>query len=84
MSESTVEDCLRALREMFPAQRVYIDRTDYAAAEPKKDAFIQCKVKLTVAGKRTRHGIAAPEIFTAPTLSEAMAQVRSWKQEQEK
>lgn len=66
--ELTIQNCLEVLREMFPdALRIYISEdADYFDGVVKNEVFV----------------LVTHNAFRAPTLAEAMAQVRKWQQEQ--
>lgn len=67
--EQTVESAMEVLREMFPdALRIYVsDDADHFDGMLTNEAFI----------------LITHNTFRAPTISEAMAQVRKWKESQQ-
>lgn len=75
-TEPTVEDCLKQLLEMFPGKFIsLVRRNEYYPGDldsgPEETAS---SVTVKIGNLRTE-----PK-FTGPTLSEAMSEVRKWKE----
>lgn len=70
-TEPTVEDCLKELREMLPRYKYFFLSVSIGA--PRVPYEIQVGSVYYSAGVRSFH---------AETLSEAMSQVRAWREQQ--
>ena len=79
MNEPTVEDALRALREMFPDAKFVTISGDYTS---RFDQQLIMSTRIQIGGNwKTETG---GRFFTsAHTLTEAMDQVRKWKESQQ-
>lgn len=69
MTELTVEDCLKELREMFP-DTAFISVKNHAIYQGSINHQPQADIQIEDRG------------FRCTTLSEAMAHVRAWKESQ--
>lgn len=72
--ELTVEKALKELREMFPNRPISV----------QEKAGVSFKVPDSDTARRFKYYriFVAPRNWRKPTLSEAMAQVRKWKESQ--
>lgn len=74
MTEPTIEECLKELREMFPGWHCEISTAHYMGNKTNR-LYTRIDIHCTDFERNdwTEHG---------PTLSKAMSQVRLWKESQ--
>lgn len=77
VAELTVESCLKELREMFPSETNICIRLTGGG-------HIAAHGRVEVYGESFRIFRQFDRLGAGKTLSEAMAQVRKWKEEQSK